>query len=55
MGVAFYAYKDPGADRVPVYNYKARNQSDHYLTVNPNLGPTSYWVKEGIAFYIPAN
>ncbi|WP_433625665.1 MAC/perforin domain-containing protein [Chryseobacterium cucumeris] len=56
MGVAFYAYKDPGAGRIPVYSYKAKNGSDHYLSVSPNLGPVNYWsIREGIAFYIPAN
>ena len=55
MGVAFYAYKEPGTDRVPVYNYKAHHGSDHYLHVSPNLGPSSYWTREEIAFYAPLN
>lgn len=50
MGVCFYAYSEPGPGRTPVYSYKA--SSDHYFAISPSAG-SSYWTKEGIAFYAP--
>ncbi|WP_299286402.1 MAC/perforin domain-containing protein [uncultured Mucilaginibacter sp.] len=51
-GISFYAFSQPGPDKVPIYVYYSQGSSDHYWSMDnqPTVG-NGYFQNSGIIFY----